>query len=68
LNAAGSQREGFAARDAKVWIGSNGTATSLHFDMAHAVIIQIFGRKRVTIFPPSQELSLLALLVQKYTY
>jgi hypothetical protein len=67
LNAAGSQREGFAARDAKVWIGSNGTATNLHFDMAHAVIIQIFGRKRVTIFPPSQELSLLALLVQKYT-
>jgi len=28
--------EGFEARDAKVWIGSKGTVTTLHFDMAHA--------------------------------
>lgn len=28
--------EGFSARDAKVWVGSKGTVTSLHFDMAHA--------------------------------
>ena len=52
------EAEGFDERDIKIWIGSEGTTTPLHFDMAHAVILQIFGSKRITLFPPSQSRNL----------
>jgi hypothetical protein len=40
-------------RSAKVWVGSEGNVTPLHFDLCHGVIAQVVGRKRVTLFPPS---------------
>ena len=42
----------------EVRIGSEGTTTPLHSDMAHAVMLQIFGSKRITLFPPSQSMNL----------
>lgn len=43
---------------AKVWIGSRGNVTPLHFDLSHACLIQIFGTKEVILFPPQASRSL----------
>jgi hypothetical protein len=37
---------------AKVWCGSSGNTTSLHFDLCHGLICQCVGKKRVTLFAP----------------
>jgi hypothetical protein len=36
---------------AKVWIGTKGNVTPLHFDMCHGCLIQISGTKNVILFP-----------------
>jgi hypothetical protein len=38
---------------AQVWIGSQGNITPLHFDMCHAVISQVRGRKSALLVAPS---------------
>lgn len=50
--------EGFRDALAKVWVGQAGACTSLHFDLCHGLIAQVFGRKRVTLYPPSESASL----------
>jgi len=37
----------------KVWAGSAGNVTPLHFDLCHGVLSQVVGRKRVYLFPIS---------------
>eukprot|EP01048_Picozoa_sp_COSAG05_P000474 COSAG05_NODE_12_length_37297_cov_117.537072_37_plen_485_part_00 len=37
----------------QLWVGDNGLVTPLHYDILHGMLCQIRGRKRVTIFPPS---------------
>ncbi len=38
----------------KLWMGSSGNVTPLHFDLCHGCLAQIVGRKRVWLFPPSE--------------
>ena len=38
----------------KLWMGSSGNVTPLHFDLCHGCLTQIVGRKRVWLFPPSE--------------
>ncbi|MBU0556508.1 MAG: cupin-like domain-containing protein [Alphaproteobacteria bacterium] len=37
-----------------LWVGPAGTFTPLHFDLTNNLLIQITGRKRVLLVPPSQ--------------
>jgi hypothetical protein len=50
--------EGFRDNLAKVWVGQAGACTSLHFDLCHGLIAQVFGSKRVTMYPPSESAAL----------
>jgi hypothetical protein len=36
------------------WLGPAGTVTPAHFDFAHNFLVQICGRKQLTMFPPDQ--------------
>ena len=38
--------------DTKVWVGTAQNVTPLHFDLCHGLIVQVVGRKRVTMFHP----------------
>jgi len=42
-------------REAFVFVSSPGTVTPLHFDPEHNVLLQIRGRKRMTVFPAGDE-------------
>ena len=46
--------EGFRDALAKVWVGQKGACTSLHFDLCHGLVAQVFGCKLVTLYPPSE--------------
>lgn len=35
-----------------IWIGQRGNLTSLHYDLYHGLLVQILGRKRVTMIAP----------------
>ena len=48
------EKERFHDVLAKVWVGQAGACTSLHFDLCHGLICQVFGAKRVTLYPPSE--------------
>lgn len=37
-----------------LWIGPAGTLTPLHFDLTNNMMVQIVGRKRVILLPPSE--------------
>jgi len=37
-----------------LWFGPAGTVTPLHHDTINVFFCQVFGRKRVTLFPPSE--------------
>ncbi|RKO84358.1 hypothetical protein BDK51DRAFT_39924, partial [Blyttiomyces helicus] len=37
----------------RIWISPAGARTPLHFDRCHGILIQLSGRKRFLIFPPS---------------
>jgi hypothetical protein len=37
-----------------IWIGGRGCKTPLHFDKYENFLVQIYGRKQVTLFPPGQ--------------
>jgi len=41
-----------------VWIGTNGTGSPLHYDVAHNMYVQVSGEKRFRLFPPSDHLRL----------
>ena len=40
------------AGEKHLWLSARGSHTPLHFDHCHAVICQVTGRKRVTVFAP----------------
>ncbi|WP_342089304.1 cupin-like domain-containing protein [Dyadobacter sp. OTU695] len=40
-------------RSTNVWIGGGGCVSPLHFDTSHNFLVQIVGRKKITLFPPS---------------
>jgi hypothetical protein len=42
----------------RVWVGPAETVTPLHIDLAHNFFVQIEGRKRFTLFDPSQATAL----------
>lgn len=47
----------FEPQDLKVtnlWLGPRGTISRLHFDLAHNLLAQVRGRKRVVLFAPAQ--------------
>ena len=44
--------------DSKVWVGAAQNVTPLHFDLCHGLIVQVVGRKRVTLFHPSESAKL----------
>ena len=46
---------------ANVWMASAGSTTPAHYDTSHNVLLQVRGRKRITLLPPSaaRELGLL---------
>jgi hypothetical protein len=35
-----------------LWIHGHGAVTQTHYDMAHNVLVQVLGKKRITLFPP----------------
>ena len=37
-----------------LWLGSEGNITSLHYDMADNILVQVRGRKRLVLFDPKQ--------------
>lgn len=37
-----------------MWLSSANVSATLHYDTEHNVLVQLVGRKRVTLFPPSQ--------------
>ncbi|EGD72890.1 hypothetical protein PTSG_04619 [Salpingoeca rosetta] len=41
-------------RQTHIWIGGEQTSTPAHFDLFHNFYVQIYGRKRVLLFPPAQ--------------
>jgi lysine-specific demethylase 8 len=46
--------DGTAVQSAKLWIGSAGTVSGLHFDLADNLHAQVSGRKRFTLVAPEQ--------------
>lgn len=36
-----------------LWFGEAGNATPLHFDVSHNFLVQIYGRKRIRLFAPT---------------
>mmetsp|Transcript_40819 Transcript_40819/g.68379 ORF Transcript_40819/g.68379 Transcript_40819/m.68379 type:complete len:314 (+) Transcript_40819:124-1065(+) len=51
---AGPPPEKIDAKLTKVWIGSEGNVTPLHFDHCHGLVAQVVGAKRVIMYPPSE--------------
>lgn len=45
---------GPAADEAMFWIGPAGTFTPLHHDLTNNLLVQIVGRKRIILVPPSE--------------
>ena len=45
---------GRAARCGALWFGPAGTVTALHHDTSNILLCQIFGRKRVRLYPPDE--------------
>lgn len=45
---------GDAAPAVNAWVSSAGAVTTPHYDMEHNVFVQVHGRKRFTLFPPSE--------------
>lgn len=39
-------------RGPSLWMGTFGSGTQCHYDVAHNVILQLYGRKRIRCFPP----------------
>lgn len=37
-----------------LWFGPKGTFTPLHHDLTNNMLVQIYGRKKVTVYPPFQ--------------
>jgi hypothetical protein len=40
-------------RGPSVWMGSTGSVTQAHYDVADNVLVQMHGRKRIRVWPPS---------------
>lgn len=40
-------------RGPSLWVGSSGSATQAHYDVADNVIVQLHGNKRIRLYPPS---------------
>lgn len=49
-----SHLDGTTVQSAKLWIGSAGTVSGLHFDLADNLHAQVSGRKRFTLVAPAQ--------------
>jgi hypothetical protein len=47
-----------ARRHGMMWIGPEGTVTSLHHDLTNNLIAQIVGRKRIKLIPPADTLKM----------
>lgn len=45
---------GAVAVKRNLWVGAQGTASDLHYDMTHNLVAQIAGRRRVTLFAPGE--------------
>ena len=45
---------GRAARCGALWFGPAGTVSALHHDTSNILLCQIFGRKRVRLYPPDE--------------
>lgn len=41
------------AEQTRFWMGSRGNVSPLHFDLCHALIVQVVGRKRVLLCAPA---------------
>jgi hypothetical protein len=48
----------FCRDEPRLWVGPAGTVTPVHFDLAHNLFVQLVGRKRFTLFDPSQSAAL----------
>ncbi|KAL7524140.1 LOW QUALITY PROTEIN: hypothetical protein ACHAXR_005284 [Thalassiosira sp. AJA248-18] len=40
-------------RGPSLWMGTSGSGTQCHYDVANNIIVQLYGTKRIRIFPPS---------------
>lgn len=36
----------------RIWVSTKGSASALHYDASHSVLLQLFGRKRMVFFHP----------------
>lgn len=45
-------------KEPALWLGPAGTVTPVHFDAAHNLLVQLHGRKRLLLIPPSQSRAL----------
>jgi hypothetical protein len=50
--------EGRLALRHNLWFSGEGTITSLHFDLPHNLIAQVFGKKRFLLFPTAESRNL----------
>ena len=40
-------------RGPSLWMGTSGSGTQCHYDVANNIIVQLYGSKRIRIYPPS---------------
>lgn len=48
-----SMREAARTPTANIWLASQGSVAHTHYDMSHNAFVQLSGRKRFFLFPPS---------------
>ena len=45
--------EALDPRGPSLWMGTSGSGTQCHYDVADNIIVQLYGTKRIRIYPPS---------------
>lgn len=53
-----SSRRRLDPRGPSLWMGSSGSVTQAHYDVADNVIVQLWGQKRIRIWPPTAAIHL----------
>ena len=55
----------FPATQLNLWVGPSGHISSLHYDPMDGILMQLYGRKKILLFPPSQTYNLYPIPVYK---
>lgn len=68
--AANLQQLGFnkSAGDFNIWLGPGGHVECLHYDLMDGTLVQLYGVKKVVLFPPSQTANLYPFPIYVHLY